>query len=39
VLVGGVGVQRQRPLVVAEVAGIEGAEQTVPLDRKALAVG
>src|SRR3954453_320921 len=39
VLVGGVGVQRECPFIVAEVAGIEGAEQTVALDGEPLAIG
>ena len=38
-LVGGVGVQRECPFIVAEVAGIEGAEQTVALDGEPLAIG
>ena len=38
VLIGGVGIERDRPLVVAEVARIEGAEQAVAFDREALPV-
>lgn len=38
VLAGGVGIERDRSLVVAEVARIEGAEQAVAFDREALPV-
>ena len=39
VLVGGVGIELQRVVVVAEVARVRAAEQAVALDREALAVG
>jgi hypothetical protein len=39
VLVGGVGVESQRPIVIAEVAWIEAAQQAVALHGKALTVG
>jgi hypothetical protein len=39
VLVGGVRIELERAVVVAEIARINAAEQTVPLDREALAVG
>ena len=32
-------VERERPVVVAEIAWIDAAEQAVPLDREALAIG
>ena len=38
-LVGGVGVKLECPVVVAEIARIRAAEQAVALDREALAVG
>lgn len=39
VLVGGVGIKLQGTIVVAEVARIDAAQQTFPLDGEALAVG
>ena len=39
VLVGSVGIEGERAVVIAEIAGIEAAEQAVALDRKALPVG
>ena len=38
-LVGGVGIELQRAVVVAEIARIDAAKQAVPLDREALAIG
>ena len=39
VLVGRVSVERERPVVVAKIARVEAGEQTVALDREALAIG
>ena len=39
VLVGGVRIELQRAVVVAEIARIDAAEQAVALDREALAIG
>lgn len=39
VQVGGVGIEGERAIVVAEIAGIEAAQQAVALDCEALPVG
>jgi hypothetical protein len=38
-LIGGMGIKRKCLLVIAEVTGVEGAEQPVTLDSEALTVG
>jgi hypothetical protein len=37
-LIGGVRVERERPIVVAKIARVEGAEQAVAFDGEALTI-